>query len=105
MKQAKAAQQGITLITVPFWWDRTPQRYVPFGWFCHIHKMISGCFSLIATIKASRPDLLPHLNVTVPPIPLDMPSYLQSSSEYVKDIGEPMTACFLTKTETDPTGW
>jgi hypothetical protein len=27
MKRMKAQQQGITLITVPFWWDRSPQRY------------------------------------------------------------------------------
>jgi hypothetical protein len=27
MKRVKAVQQGITLIIVPFWWDRTPQRY------------------------------------------------------------------------------
>jgi hypothetical protein len=28
MKHAGAHQQGITIITVPFWWDRTPERYV-----------------------------------------------------------------------------
>jgi hypothetical protein len=26
LKQLGAPQQGITLITVPFWWDRTPER-------------------------------------------------------------------------------
>jgi hypothetical protein len=26
MKQMQAQEQGITLITIPFWWDRTPQR-------------------------------------------------------------------------------
>jgi hypothetical protein len=27
MKQMQAQQQGITLITVPFWWDRSSQRF------------------------------------------------------------------------------
>jgi hypothetical protein len=27
MKQMQAQQQGITLVTIPFWWDRSPQRF------------------------------------------------------------------------------
>jgi hypothetical protein len=31
IKQIQAQQQGITLITVPFWWDRTPHRFIAFS--------------------------------------------------------------------------
>jgi hypothetical protein len=86
MKKMQALRQGITLIIVPFWWDRTPQ-------------------SLIATVKAARPDLLSDVVVTSPPIPLDMPIELGRPIEFIEGVGEPMNACFLTRDDADPTGW
>jgi hypothetical protein len=60
---------------------------------------------LIATIKQVRPDLLKDIEVTSPPIPLDMPSHLQRPIEFVEDVGEPTTACLFTDSHIDPTGW
>jgi hypothetical protein len=40
-KVAVSADMGITVIQIPFWWDKSPQ-------------------SLISTIKMQRPDLLQH---------------------------------------------
>jgi hypothetical protein len=63
-------------------------------------------FSLIATIKTVRPDLLQQTTLPddVTPIPRFMPLEVRRSFEYVEGIGEPINACFLNKTN-DPTGW
>lgn len=45
---------------------------------------------------------------TAEPIPEQMPPYyLESVSKgfYVEDIGEPISACFMTKANVDPTNW
>jgi hypothetical protein len=107
MKRVQAQRQGITLLIVPFWWDKTPERFA--------HRTISlmftssshwkEMFSLIATIKAARPDLLSELTVDKPPIPLQMPPNLIKPSELVEGIGEPINASFLTKATVNPTGW
>jgi hypothetical protein len=61
---------------------------------------------LIATIKAVRSDLFPHFDVTASPIPSEMPSHLERSTEFVEGIGEPQTACFFNEyPDMDPTGW
>jgi hypothetical protein len=62
-------------------------------------------YSLIATIKAIRPDVLSHLPVTASAIPLEMPSHFRKPAEFVEGIGEPTTACFLINNNVDPTGW
>jgi hypothetical protein len=54
---------GITLIPIPFWWDRTSD-------------------SLLSTIKLYRPDI--HLQTKkVPPIPLEMPDKFKNSKSNV----------------------
>jgi hypothetical protein len=99
----QAQQQGITLITIPFWWDRSPQRCLV-SYFIQFKITILSFFSLIATIKTIRPDLLSHLTVTASPIPLEMPSHFKQPFEFVEGIGEPITACFV-NVDIDPTGW
>ena len=69
------------------------------------------CFfesSLAATIRLHRPDLLPHFQSSAfEPIPAEMPSGLleKASIPSVADIGQPITACFLTAASADPTNW
>jgi hypothetical protein len=62
-------------------------------------------FSLVASIKAARPDLLSHLHVTAPPIPLQMPQNIPKGETHIEGIGEPINACFMLQSEMDPTGW
>ena len=61
--------------------------------------------SLVATIRNVRPDLL--IGVTEGnAISEQMPESIEARTRVcVEDLGEPMTACFLTKTNTDPTNW
>ncbi len=62
--------------------------------------------SLAATIKAMRPELLPHIpTVGVDAIPEDMPSIETKQAPVVEGIGQPTTACFFTRQGVDPTGW
>jgi hypothetical protein len=61
--------------------------------------------SLIATIKTIRPDVLSDMTVSVPPIPLEMPSHFRKPCEFVEGIGEPTNAAFLDNTNLDFTGW
>lgn len=53
-KQEICKKLGITLITVPFWWDRDTD-------------------SIAATIHAYRPDLIPSPPPNSKPIPTEMP--------------------------------
>jgi hypothetical protein len=48
---------------------------------------------------------LKDISVTASPIPLEMPSHLRKSSDFIEGIGEPTTASFLTESEADPIGW
>jgi hypothetical protein len=62
-KQQLAKQYGITLIPVPFWWDKSPS-------------------TLAATIRLYRPDI--NFNVAVTqPISSDIPSKLQNNIKWV----------------------
>ena len=54
------------MIQVPFWWDGKTDRY---SGFCYYFQNIKNSFSLAATIKAARSDLLTHVNVSCDPIP------------------------------------
>lgn len=63
--------------------------------------------SLVATIRAVRPDLLldkAHNNV---PIPTIMPQAFlaEYKKKLVEDIGEPTTASFFNRHSIDPTNW
>ena len=64
---------------------------------------------MVATIKKSRPELLFEMQVDeTRAIPEEMPEAAQVQNKnryYVEDVGEPITASFLTKTHIDPTGW
>ena len=53
-KSKFASQFGITLISIPFWWDRASE-------------------SLASTIEYYRPDINLQPSKEVPPIPLEMP--------------------------------
>jgi hypothetical protein len=110
MKHTQTKQVGITLITVPFWWDRTPQSCVLLflspSLILATKLLIERMFSLIATIKEARPDLLQDIVVAGPSIPSQMPTDLCKPTEFVEDIGEPINACFLTQnSHINPTGW
>ena len=63
----------------------------------------------MATILKARPDLaveLPSLEVEVQPIPEAMPTqFAEKHSSTVPDIGQPVTACFFTLSNIDPTNW
>jgi len=64
--------------------------------------------SLVATIKQARPTLLSDFNEGLAtPIPaLPPPEYLaQFQKTNIVDIGEPITATVLTRTDIDPTKW
>ena len=71
-------------------------------------KLFSFNNSLIATIKERRPDLLRSFDdsLMTNPIPETVPShYFEKQVHFIEDIGEPMTACFFTLSEVDPTNW
>ena len=63
---------------------------------------------LVATIQKARPELLGGVAGTTP-IPEEIPqNYASQNTKRVAEvegIGEPMTACFFTKMNIDPTGW
>lgn len=63
--------------------------------------------SLVATIRKARGDLLEDkVFAQSEPIPEEMPEgYSDKHVDTVADIGQPTTACFLTRTNTDPTNW
>jgi hypothetical protein len=52
-----ASQLGITVISIPFWWDRSPN-------------------SLASTIQHYRPDI--QIQTKEPPIPAEMPAQFKA---------------------------
>ena len=102
LKKELMRAKGITLITVPCWWDGKRNRY------CHLSLSPAlKNHSLLATLRRDAP------NVTVnhPPedgeaIPEEIPArFLEKHVPHVEDIGEPTIATFMTSTSVDPTGW
>jgi hypothetical protein len=79
-KQEIAVNEGISLIQIPFWWDKSSQ-------------------SLTATIRKYRPDLLQHLESKALPIPTQMATHLQRKYEYTPNIAQ------VYDEEIDPKGW
>lgn len=67
----------------------------------------STILSLIATIKNARPDLLIEHSVALDSaIPAVAPAgFLETDIPHIEDIGQPTTACFLTRTDINPTKW
>jgi len=79
------------------------------GPFLHSPYGLTPFFSLAATITKRRPELLPNFRFEagVTPIPEEIPQYFldQQKKDNITGIGEPIKACFLTKSNTDPTNW
>jgi len=71
------------------------------------YNSLCAQYSLLATIQQERPDILPNVKASAAPIPLDIPPHFldRLKKPHIVDVGEPMTACFLTGVQTDPTGW
>jgi len=114
IKQTLAKEKGITLITVPFWWDGERDRLVK----KRILRILRLLFplpplvynSLIATIREARPDLQAYFASSqtkeAKPIPADMPSgLLDKHSQEIVDIGQPISACFFSTANVDPSNW
>jgi hypothetical protein len=84
VKRKFAKDLGITLIPIPFWWDKTSS-------------------SIVATILASRPDITMNGGTfeATPsaPIPSTMPIKYQRRSQYTPNYSKE----FLN--QVDPTGW
>lgn len=103
-----AKEKGITLVTVPCWWDGKEERYKHYLPFLALKPLLSD--SLAATITSARPDLGSFLPlVTAEPIPPEMPAGFKENTEAsvvnIEDIGQPTTACFMTRSNVDPKGW
>ena len=64
---------------------------------------------MIATIRKARPDLLMEFSTSVDleaAWPEDMPvGFLEKHVDQIQDIGQPVTACFMTRTDIDPRHW
>ena len=104
LKKNLVAAKGITLIVVPFWWDGKQERYL---FVFHVIHILTMLYSLVATIKSVRPELLKNVQVSAAPIPESMPEHSldKYKKAHIEDIGEPTNACFLTRADTDPTNW
>ncbi len=63
-------------------------------------------FSLVATIKSKRPDLLLYEPASGDPIPEQMPQrFFEKNTPIIEGIGEPITATFFTLSDVDPQNW
>ena len=62
--------------------------------------------SLIATVKAARPELLATYDGNDEPISEEIPPQFFDKQEVaIEGIGSPMTACFFTRVATNPRNW
>ena len=114
VKRQLAQDKGITLIPIPCWWDGTKSRYLHF-FQSRTHYLVTRTlsshflfFSLIATVRLFRPDLLnnePNQKAGQP-IPEEMPpQFMDKLIPRIEGIGEPTTATFFTRSKIDPTNW
>jgi hypothetical protein len=78
VKRRFSNAMGITLISIPFWWDNSPE-------------------SLAATIQRQRPDI--PLSSNALPISTNMPEKYQREFKYKPSIAREY------KDDLDPTGW
>ena len=53
-KRIKCAEEGITLIEIPYWWDRNSSKLI------NSYLFLSIIESLLATIHQIRPDIIPE---------------------------------------------
>ena len=75
-----ASQMGITLISIPFWWDKSPN-------------------SLASTIRLYRPDITVNGVLPASPISSEMPIKFQKRFRYTPNSSEEWND------QIDPTGW
>jgi hypothetical protein len=80
IKRKFAKQLGITLISIPFWWDKSPQ-------------------SLAATIRSIRPDIHFENVESSNPIPGEIPRTLRDRLKYIPNASKEWNE------KMDPTGW
>jgi hypothetical protein len=80
IKHSFATSIGITLISVPYWWDKSPN-------------------SLAATIQYYRPDITISVPSKTLPIPSHMPMNFQRQFRYVPNSSKEY------KEQINPTGW
>jgi hypothetical protein len=62
-------------------------------------------FSLVATIKQSRPELVSHCLQGGIPIPEEVPPSVDPRPALIEGIGEPMLASSFILSSVDPKGW
>ena len=63
-------------------------------------------FSLAATIKQARPELLSTVETHASPIASTMPEdFVKRNTDVIEGVGVPVTACFMTASNVDPTNW
>jgi hypothetical protein len=81
IKRDFATQMGITLITVPFWWKRSPE-------------------TLAATIRLQRPEFsFDAYGHSTSPIPSEMPLKIQNTFKYTPNVSKEYNE------RIDPSGW
>jgi len=128
LKQHLVAEKGITLITIPYWWDRTLSRYfTKHSKHIWLFKSQHSYFimltylehSLATTIIKMRPDLGKQLeeassgsvdklatSMKGDGIPQKLPVQLTPKrGEEIVDIGQPITAGFFTLSNVNPIDW
>ena len=68
--------------------------------------MSGTLFSLAATIKRARPELLSAVDTNASPISSTMPEdFVKRNTDVIEGVGVPVTAFFMTATNVDPTNW
>lgn len=69
LKKELITKRGDTLIQVPCWWDGKIDRYLAI----HLINGNDCLYSLVATLKNIRPELVSNIEVNAGPIPDDPP--------------------------------
>ena len=62
----------------------------------------------MATIKKKRPDVLKDIGENFDGVAIQEqapPRVLEQHVDNIADIGQPITACFMTSSSVDPTNW
>jgi hypothetical protein len=80
LKHNFANEMGITLLSIPYWWDKSPS-------------------SLAATIQYHRPDIVSRYTTVGAPIPAEMPLRFQRRFKYIPNAPKEFND------QVDPTGW
>ena len=109
MKRELCAAKGITLITVPCWWDGKKERLIDHPSSLTLPLLYPDFpknNSLVATIQKERPEMLQEEIAGPEEIPSEAPDgFFKEKTAQIEDIGEPVNACFFTLSSVDPTNW